>query len=73
MESMETTMVNLASPAARRALGRVKERGQTVAENTAHQRRTSTAMTEAAAPMWNRATNGPAKQNSRALSVPMET
>ena len=48
MDTMETTMVNLASPAARRAFGREKEAGQNTREKTEHHRRTSAAM--AAAP-----------------------
>ena len=44
MEARDTAMVNTASPAARRALGRVKDSGQMIRSKTAHQRSTSAAM-----------------------------
>ena len=72
MEHMETIMVNLASPEARRALGREKDMGQKTRSKRAHHRRTSTAMAAAAAVRPKRPTTGAAKKKRRTLRVPME-
>ena len=72
MEHMETIMVNLASPEARRALGREKAMGQKMRSKTAHHRRTSTAMAAAPAVRPKRPTTGAARKKRRTLRVPMK-
>ena len=72
MENMETIMVNLASPAARRALGRTKDIGQKTAVKTEHQRRTSTAIRAAAGVSPKKDTTGPAAKKRDRLSAPMD-
>ena len=71
MEARETPMVNTASPAARRVLGRVKATGQMVRVNTAHQRSTSTAMAEASGVRLKSEHRGAAVKKRSTFSTPI--
>ena len=71
MDSMDTTMVNLASPAARRALGRVKDMGQKMMVNTEFQRSTWMAMAAVAGVRLNRGTSAGAAKNRQTQEAPI--
>ena len=65
-------MVNMASPAARRALGRVKDMGQKSRTNTEFHRSTCAAMAAAGALRLKRVTSQPAPKKRMTAMVPME-